>query len=1007
MLALAVYAGSASAQTDAHKGRIYGIVVDPSGAAVASAETICVNDATGIERKALADEAGAYQFASLAPGPYTVLARSPGFAQASLTGIAVNVGSAVRGNITLRIEESSERIEVSAALIDSTQSTPDNVVNGTAISSLPINGRRFQDFALLTPTVQVDRQRGQLSFVGQRGINSNVMVDGTDYNQPFFGGIRGGERSNSIITVPQSAIREFQAVAAGYTAEYGRSSGGMLNVITKGGTNEMHGDAFHQLRDRKWGLADPFGAKSLETLRQSGGSLGGPIRQNRAFFFTALEFQAADTPRQVEFPLLSGVPREAGSEAFDIYAGLEEPFESTNDAWAWTPRVDFHLHGTQTLTIRYNVSSATALNTSTTGDPRQSRTDRALSNNGTEKDEIHYLTAQLSSLFGPALINELRITASREERPRLNNSDAPLIQSAVGRFGARSFLPTVQDDLRVQASDAVSIIRGAHSMKLGLDINRLTTSQTFGFHQFGRFVLFGSDPAAHLDCLSVGGRVANRFDCEGIYLRQIGNLSTSMDLGQYALFAQDSWRPTERLALNFGLRWETQRNPDPQATNGALLERVQGVELPLGRTDPALIPDSGHQVMPRFGFAYRPIANSNRTVLRGSLGIYYAATPLLLFADPTNNFRATPGNLSLAVPTTAPTIYQQFLAAGIDLNEFRLDRIPVFSPEEARKVAGGGADPFAGAQPITVADDYRNPRSVAFTAGMDHEFAPGLIAGAEFHHVSTVHLQRNKDFNLPLPSVNPNDPAMIPSIDGRNRPIPSLGSLTVRESSARSLYRGISASAKYRSGGAFQWDAFYTWSRTLSDDDNERNAVGFTYADPFDLGAEYGPANQDIRHQFTSNAVVQLPFGIVWSGIARTTSAPPINPVAGRDLNGDQSPEGDRGLRGPGQFLGRNTFRNRSFANFDIRVTKDIRVSERAVVRLSAEFFNLFDADNVEFSGFNTVYGPGLDLSTGAVVGPQPTFMRLEYSTGGYDHNNRQIPGANPLQMQFGARFIF
>ena len=1006
-LALALCAGALTAQTDAHKGRILGTVVDPAGAVVAGAQIRCISDTTGIERTVEASEAGAFQVGSLDPGPYTVRASSSGFAEATVVGIVVSVGSAVSVDVILRIEASSERIEVSASLIDSTQAAPDSIVNGTAISNLPINGRRFQDFALLTPTVQVDRQRGQLSFVGQRGINSNVMVDGTDYNQPFFGGIRGGERSNSIITVPQSAIREFQAVTAGYTAEYGRSSGGMLNVTTKSGSNEFHGDAFHQVRDRRWGLEDPFGAKSLETLRQTGGSVGGPLRRNAAFFFAALEFQNARTPRQVEFPRLAEVSRDAGAEAFDLYTSLQEPFESTNDAWAFTPRTDFYLPNARTLTFRYNVSSATALNTSTTGDPRQSRTDRAVSNNGTEQDGIHYLTAQLASLLGPTSINELRVTVSREERPRLNNADAPLVQTAVGRFGSRFFLPTTQHDTRVQVSDSVAVTRGPHNLKLGVDFNRLTTSQNFGMHQFGRFTLFGSDANAHLDCLSTGGTVANRFDCPGIYLRQIGNLMTSMDLGQYAVFAQDSWQPNERLTINFGLRWEAQRNPDPEATNTALLDRVLGADLPFGRTDPSVLPDSPNQFMPRFGFAFRPLDGAHRTVVRGSFGIYYAATPLLLFADPYNNFRATPGNLSLALPTSAPTVYQQFLAAGIDLNQYPLDAMPVFTPEEIREVAGGAADPFLGAQPLTVADDYRNPRSVAFTAGIDREIAPGLVFGAEFHHVNTVHLQRNRDFNLPLPVVNADDPARIPYIDGRSRPIASLRSLTVRESSARSLYRGLSVSAKYRSGARLQWDAFYTWSRTYSDDDNERSAVGITYNDPFDLRAEYGPSNQDIAHQFTSNAVVRLPFDIGWSGIARITSAPPINPLAGIDLNGDESPDGDRGLSAPGVYLGRNAFRNRPFGNLDMRVIKDIHVSERAVLRFSAEFFNLFDLDNLEFAGFNTVYGPGLDLSTGAAIGPQPTFMRLRDSAGDFDHNNRQIPGANPLQMQLGVRFVF
>ncbi len=411
--------------------------------------------------------------------------------------------------------------------------------------------------------------------------------------------------------------------------------------------------------------------------------------------------------------------------------------------------------------------------------------------------------------------------------------------------------------------------------------------------------------------------------------------------------------------------------------------------------------------MPRIGLAYRPFSASNRTVLRGSFGIYHAVTPLLLLSDPVNNFRATPGNLSLALPTTERTVYEQFLASGIDLNRSPLNEIPVFGIEDVQRVAGGGADPFAGAQPITIADDYRNPRSIAFTAGIDHEVTPDLIAGADFHHVNTANLQRNKDFNLPRPVLRPEDPAMIPFIDGRNRPIPSLGSVTVRESSARSLYRGLTVSAKYRPGRVLHLDAYYTWSQTFSDDDNERNATGFSYNDPFALGADYGPANQDIRHQFTSNAVLRMPFEIVLSGIDRVTSGPPINPQAGSDLNGDRSSGGDRGLLAPGIFIGRNVYRNRGMRNFDMRVMKSIHVTERAFVQLSAEFFNTFNLHNVEYAGFNTTYGTGVELRTGAVVGPQPLFMRLTNETGEYDRSNRQVPGVSPLQIQFGARFYF
>ena len=243
---------------------------------------------------------------------------------------------------------------------------------------------------------------------------------------------------------------------------------------------------------------------------------------------------------------------------------------------------------------------------------------------------------RLTSLLTPAWINEVRITASREERPRLNNASVPLVQSTIGRFGARSFLPTVQHDTRLQINDSVSMTRANHSVKLGVDFSRLNAGQTFGFHQFGRFILFGSNADQHLDCLSWGGRIANRFDCSGIYLRQIGNLRTDMDQSQLALFALDSWRIGQRLTLNYGVRWEAQRNPDPQVGNTGLIDRVRSADLPLGRTDPTLIPDATDQVMPRFGFAYRPFSRSSRTVVRGSFGIYYAATPLLLLSDPVN-----------------------------------------------------------------------------------------------------------------------------------------------------------------------------------------------------------------------------------------------------------------------------------------------------------------------------------------------------------------------------------
>jgi hypothetical protein len=305
------------------------------------------------------------------------------------------------------------------------------------------------------------------------------MLDGADYNQPFFGGIRGGERSNAIITVPQSAVQEFQVLTTGYSAEYGRSSGGVLNTITKSGTNGIHGDAFYQLRHKEMGAKDPVQKiASLETLQQFGGSVGGPIQRDKLFFFTAIEAQRSRTPRQTLFAQLLNRTAPAGaSEAFDFYKSLEKPFRQTNNALAFTAKADYQSAQGNRLTLRYNLSDANAENAVSVGGALDPFTNRAFSNDGTEKDRTHTGTVQYTHLFSPTLLNDLRFTGTYEERPRLSNSGTPQVTNVIGTFGARNFLPTTQEDKRWQISDALSLTRGTHTIKLGMDYNRVTASQ--------------------------------------------------------------------------------------------------------------------------------------------------------------------------------------------------------------------------------------------------------------------------------------------------------------------------------------------------------------------------------------------------------------------------------------------------------------------------------------------------------------------------------------------------
>ena len=998
-----VFLKNLHAQFDANLGRIVGEVTGPDGRVIPDGEVLVIGTGSGAERTARCDAFGRFRVGSLRPGEYSVTATSPDFAPATVEDIVVRVGGAVRVDLQLDLERKFTEIEVTAAMIDAMLPASSNVVGSQVFNDLPINGRRFHDFALLTPGVQVSRAAGHLSFAAQRGIYTNVSVDGTNYNQAFFGGIQGGERAGAAMTLPQSAIQEFQAVTSGFTAEYGRTTSGVVNVSTKSGSNELHGDAFFQVRHPRLGLNDPFGAKVLEDLRQFGGSAGGALKRDVAFWFFAIERQNSVSPRYVEFPLLDGADRDRGPEAFDYFQSLEEPFEATNDAVALTPRLDYQFRNGSQFMARYNYSYGEGVNAISIGDPKHPRTVQALSNNGTEENSVHFLTSQLTSVLNPSVINQLRFTVTREQRPRSPNSEEPGVSTSLGAFGTRSFLPTIETDIRPLVNNSLIVHSGSHDLKIGGEFDRVWIDDVFGNNQYGTFLLFTSDPDEILDILTPGGRIANRFDAAGLYFRQIGNTIGVQALGHGAFYAQDSWRAAPGLTLDLGFRWEAQFNQSPRLGNDVLIDRVRTADFPFGPVDPTFIPDSTRQWMPRLGFAYSPPSLSGRFVLRGSAGVFYAVTPPVFLNAATKAFRDPPFNVSVTLPTTGGTVYQQFLAAGIDLNQFPLSDLPVFSRDDVAVVLDG--DPYLGAAPTILHHDFRNPRSVKYNLAMEYGLTGRMIAGLQWmrHQTSLLHGQR--DFNLPDASKRPDDPAQIPFYNVGSRPAPRLGPVFVTESIGRANYHGVTANWKYR-GDRVQLVAHYTYARAYSSDINEGFFWGPLYTDHARPEDAYGPSDLDLRHQLTAHAVLQLPGGFTWSAILRSASAPPISPAAGLDLNGDQFAS-DRALEGPGRFFGRNSFRNRGMRNIDMRLLRQFAVSDTSRIELSVELFNALDFDNVEYGTFNRIYGPGLDLTSGAPAGPRPSFRRLRADDGTYDRNNAQVFGTGPLQVQLGVRFHF
>jgi Carboxypeptidase regulatory-like domain len=931
----------AMAQSQASTGQIVGTVKNPSGELVPGATVVVTNPATGLSRTATTDEQGGFRAVSLPSGEYTIDVTAQGFGKFTQTGYKVEVGSALNADITLSVQGVSATVLVSAgSSVETTQVQTTTNINENSINSGPINGRRFQDFVLATPGAQIDPARGQISLAGQRGINGNVQIDGADYNNPFFGGLRGGERSNQAFTVPQGAIKEFQVVSTGYNAEFGRSTGGIVNAVTKSGTNDFHGGAFYVDRPKDLATRNAFGQIGAPTQQQFGGSVGGPLPiprfgeggrstyggKDKSFFFVAYEQQKLLQSRAVLMNnlraagVLSGTIASGIDEALSFSLAREGPYAQTNDAKVFLMRYDFNISQKNQFNIRYNHSVNAALNAVTAGTSLTPTTNSALSNNGTEGDNSDTVVGQLTTFLNSTTINEMREQYSKENRPRLANEISPLIQALYGNFGTVNFLPTTESDYRVQFADNLTLIRGSHTIKVGGEYNFAKASQIFAFRQFGQFSFsgFGTDAGSVikvLRILSTGGTTTtananatigsgavdpiNRFDDTNVrYARNIGNGLLTLQSPQYAGYGQDSWRVRPNLTVNFGLRWEAQIMPQPDTSNTTATNAVLSATLPLGPVDPRVIPNQTNQWAPRGGFAWDPWKNG-KGVIRAYGGIYYAATPILTLAAPLNNFRTPFGDVTLTLPSTGlptslNTVYKQFKSIGVDLNNFPLNALPILSIAQVNQIlanisaAGGSSvNVLNGLQVIAGGAHFKNPRSVQFGAGFEREVARNLVVGANYDYVRTTRLNFNRDYDLPTPIVRAGDVSKRPFfgivsstvVGAQNRPIATFGNtgfVQLRDPGARSQYQAFTLRAQLRRKFG-QFDAFYTLSRNLDNDSTERNASFASYDNAFDLSPEYNYGANDRRHVVAFSSVLNLPWDFEMGMSSRYLSGSPID----------------------------------------------------------------------------------------------------------------------------------
>ncbi len=897
---LALVAPVAWAQSNVATGELLGTVKDAEGGVLPGVTVEVKNSETGLVRRAVTNNQGVFRFEFLPVGIYDIRAELSGFRPEVRQGIRVSLGASVRVEFTLNVGTLAEAITVTAAapLVETTRPDVANAVGEVQIANLPLNGRDFLDFIALTPqSVVDDNQRAHIG--GMRGIQNNFNIDGANAQSSFFGEERGGTRP--AFTFSQAAIKEFQVLASSYNVQFGNASGGIINAITKSGTNEFKLDTWYYFRDQSMveqAKKPPAGSQPPKRdfeQHQYGLAVGGPVIKDKLHYFVSYDGQRKDMPLFIQF---RNFP--AGKEAdFQAKTGLNLADETnrtiiqTNDVDSILGKLDWQLSSSFLVTVRHNYSNYEGQNATsdiiTTG----------VSNNGLEKNKFNSSVVSISGVLAANAFNELIVQYAKEERPRLaNNTSIPEVAIASDAFfGQNNFLPNNLIEERTQFADNFSYYLEKHGIKAGFNVDLVSYDDLFYRYQGGRYFyrswadFFNNKPSQYIQSFSdFGGRV-------------------KFDTNYYSGYLQDEWKPTSHLTITAGVRYDFQDNPKPKETNPKF-------------PNTGKIPDDKNNWAPRVGFAWDPFGEG-KTVVRGGFGYFYDITPTLLTANAmlTNGLRVVRVTLNCTSSQPCPTFPNTFPSLG---------SLPITTPDL-----------------FVFAPGYEAPETKRFSIGIEHELGGSYAVGGEFIWSYTTHLERLWDLNLvPVGWTEFGTHYYNPSRKNY-RDFGRIGQFT---DDAEARYWAIVLKARKRWADRWMFDASYTYSKWRDNNSNERTVSIGTYGagdDHLNIMDNWGPGDYDTPHKFVLSAVVLLPWDIQFSTIATVRSGYPFTPTDGRDLNNDGY-TGDRAWWN-GVHYGRNSFRQPWYRNVDMRLSKIFRFGSSYELEIIGEAFNVFD-----FSNFRT-----------------------------------------------------
>jgi hypothetical protein len=1020
--------GTAAAQGST-TGTIRGQVVSQAGEEVAGARVTAVETQTGLRRGGATDSEGRYSIPLLPSGTYRVEVAGMGFG-AQTRDVTLRVGEAATVDFRLATAAVAlEAVVVSGerARVDATQAGVTTTVTPEQVENLPTQGRDFTDFLNLSPLVSPQPgvgTGGQFAIGGQRTSGTNVQIDGADANNQFFGENRGSSRTPFAFSL--ESIREFQLITNGFDVEYGNYSGGVVNAVTKGGTNELRATAFGFFRDQSLTRDDFTGQPARDYyVRQFGVSVSGPLVRDRLHFFFSVDAQDKEQPVYALEPGVVGIRPDTVAKVLSVFQTLGFPdaqslagtLPQAEDNLVLFGRLDWTINDNHRLTLRQNYSDFEQTN-----DRLSTRGEEFGTRAGPFVNTSLSTVAELNSAFGSAF-NTLRLQYSDEDRPRNPNTPGGYLPEIrvdsvpAYRIGANGDTVNIRTGVilggdavlfrnrlvedKFQLVDNFTFRAGAHTLKVGTNNIWSSTENTFFLSGNGAYRFQTLEDLA-----------ANRPYQYSRSVRACESAYTSNSVGQpvicpeldvpvarfdaleWSLYAQDEWQVTDRLVVTPGVRFGGTRFGDEPAQVDTI-ERVRNgagaLVFPGIRT--GVSPDFTG-VSPRLAVAY---ALPGEGVIRAGVGLLIGRAPNVLV-----------GNV---FQTERPL--QSVFCTGATVPAFRLPELLAGETGENNPArCNGGAAPGGRAEYAFFDSGFELPRTLKANLGFERVFGGQTRFGVDLIFSRTTENFSVEDRNLndeqfrlgvenrpvfsPVTGFNPTRASTTP----RYR-TPSFDRVYLNVSEAEAQAVTVALELDRPVTEHLQFSARYALNRAYDNSSFSccTSFEGFsvpTAGNPNFIGdrgddeeGTWGPSDFERRHTFVLSTLWRAPFGFRLSGIFRSQSGTPWTPLTFGDINGDGHTSNDRAFIGSnlrfssdterqqflefldehecladqeGRVAARNSCRNPWFNSLDLRISKEIGTLRGQSAEFIVDAFNVLNGLNSDWGRYMGVFGSSREL---------------------------------------------